>query len=303
MAIPDYQTILLPMLRMLADGKERTIDEAVAWLTAEFEVPDDERRQLLGGGRQTIIRNRAGWARTYLKKAGLIASRRRGMVHITDRGRSVLGSNPERIDLHFLMQFPEFAAFRRLGHERAGAADPAEPGASGVTPEESLETAYQRLRFDLEADLLEQVQTAPATIFERLVVDLLVRMGYGGSVRDAGRAVGKTGDGGIEGIIDADPLGLDVVYIQAKRGNASVGRPEIQKFAGALFGHGARKGVFLTTAAFADEAIEYVARIDANIVLIDGPALARFMTDYSVGVSTTRAYLLKRIDSDYFSEE
>jgi restriction system protein len=303
MPIPDYQTIMLPLLRFLKDEKEHNIGEVVDALAEEFDLSVDERQQLLGSGQQTVIRNRAGWARTYLKKAGLIDSTRRGFFRITERGRSVLGSKTVRIDVKFLEQFPEFVAFRDLRHERSEEKQETVVALSDATPEEALDAAYQRLRQDLEGDLLEQVKAASPSFFERLVVELLVRMGYGGTLRDAGQAVGKSGDGGIDGIIKEDRLGLDVIYIQAKRWDSTVGRPEIQKFAGALQGHRARKGVFITTSAFSSDALDFVSRIDSKIVLIDGAALAKHMIDQDVGVSTLRSYEVKKIDSDYFSEE
>ena len=303
MSIPDYQTIMLPLLRFLDDKKEHKIGEAVETLANEFGLSPDERQQLLGSGQQTIISNRVGWARTYLKKAGLIASTRRGVFQITERGQSVLSSNPDRIDVHFLEQFPEFVAFRQLRHALSDSTEPREPAPNEVTPEEALDAAYQRLRLDLEDDILAQVKAASPSFFERLVVKLLVGMGYGGTLRDAGQAVGKGGDGGIDGIIKEDRLGLDVIYIQAKRWDSTVGRPEIQKFAGALQEHHARKGVFITTSSFSSEALDFTSRIDSKIVLIDGAALAKHMIDYNVGVSISRSYDVKKIDSDFFSEE
>ena len=297
MAIPDYQTVMLPLLRFLKDAKEHSIGEVVDALADEFNLSAEERQQLLGSGQQTVIRNRAGWARTYLKKAGLIASTRRGYFCITERGQSVLASKPERIDVKYLEQFPEFVAFRELRHERPDEA----PG--DATPEEALDAAYSRLRLGLEAELLDQVKSASPSFFERLVVELLVRMGYGGTLRDAGQAIGKSGDGGIDGIIKEDRLGLDVIYIQAKRWDSTIGRPEIQKFAGALQGHRARKGVFITTSSFSPDALEFASRIDSKIVLIDGAVLAKHMIDHNVGVSLSRSYEVKKIDSDYFTEE
>ncbi|MCU0225871.1 MAG: restriction endonuclease [Acidobacteria bacterium] len=303
MAIPDYQTVMLPLLRFLKDGREHNIGQVVDALSDEFNLSPEERQQLLASGQQTVILNRAGWARTYLKKAGLIESVRRGYFRITERGKSVLASKPERIDVKYLERFPEFKAFRELRHDRPG--DAPLPGTIGsdATPEEALDAAYGRLRLTLEADLLDQVKTASPTFFERLVVELLVRMGYGGTLRDAGQAVGKSGDGGIDGIIKEDRLGLDAIYIQAKRWDSTVGRPEIQKFAGALQGHRARKGVFITTSSFSADALDFASRIDSKIVLIDGAALAKHMIDHNVGVSVARSYEVKRIDSDYFSED
>ena len=303
MAIPDYQTVMLPLLRFLTDGREHNIGEVVDSLAAEFNLSAEERGQLLGSGQQTVIRNRAGWARTYLKKAGLISSTRRGYFRITERGQSVLSSGPDRIDVKYLEQFPEFVAFRELRHDKPDEAPVQVPTSVDATPEEALDAAYGRLRLDLEAEILDQVKSASPSFFERLVVELLVRMGYGGTLRDAGQAVGKSGDGGIDGIIKEDRLGLDAIYIQAKRWDATVGRPEIQKFAGALQGHRARKGVFITTSAFSSDALEFVSRIDSRIVLIDGAALAKHMIDHNVGVSVSRSYEVKKIDSVYFSEE
>ena len=303
MAIPDYQTIMLPLLRFLKDEKEHNIGEVVDSLADEFSLSAQERQQLLGSGQQTIIRNRAGWARTYLQKAGLIASTRRGFFRITERGQTVLASKPERIDVKYLEQFQEFVAFRELRHEREDEPPAPVDAPSDATPEEALDAAYGRLRLDLEAELLDQVKAASPSFFERLVVELLVQMGYGGTLRDAGQAVGRSGDGGIDGIIKEDRLGLDVIYIQAKRWDSTVGRPEIQKFAGALQGHRAHKGVFITTSSFSGDALEFVSRIDSKIVLIDGSALAKHMIDHNVGVSTSRSYAVKKIDSDYFSEE
>ncbi len=303
MPIPDYQTVMLPLLRFLKDEKEHNLGEVVDALAVEFNLSPDDLQQLLGSGQQTVIRNRVGWARTYLKKAGLIASTRRGFFRITERGQSVLASKPERIDVKYLEQFPEFVAFRELRHERVDEPRAPDDTPSDATPEEALDAAYQRLRVDLEAELLDQVKAASPSFFERLVVELLVRMGYGGTLRDAGQAVGRSGDGGIDGIIKQDRLGLDVIYIQAKRWDSTVGRPEIQKFAGALQGHRARKGVFITTSSFSGDALEYASRIESKIVLIDGSALAKHMIDHNVGVSTSRSYEVKKIDFDYFTEE
>ena len=303
MAIPDYQTVMLPLLRFLEDHQEHNVGDVVGALSEQFRLSEDERQQLLGSGQQTVIRNRVGWAVTYLKKAMLIEPTRRGFFRLTARGGSILASKPNRVDVKLLEQFPEFVAFRELRHERSDGPAESVPLTNDVTPEEALEAAYHRLRLDLEADVLDQVKSATPAFFERLVVELLVRMGYGGTLRDAGQAVGKSGDGGIDGIIKEDRLGLDVIYIQAKRWDSTVGRPEIQKFAGALQGHRARKGVFITTSSFSSDAVEFALRIDSKIVLIDGAQLAKYMIDHNVGVSSSRSYEVKRIDSDYFSEE
>jgi len=300
MDIPDYQTVMLPLLRYLRDGHERSLGEAVEAISDEFHLSAQERQQLLPSGASTVIGNRVGWARTYMKKASLIESTKRGFMRATQRGLEVLARKPERIDVNFLEQFPEFVEFRSLRKEQSPAASSV---ASETTPEEALEDAYQRLRTGVESEILQRVKAASPAFFERLVVTLLVKMGYGGSFRDAGQAVGRSGDDGIDGIIKEDRLGLDVIYIQAKRWEAGVGRPEIQKFAGALQGHRARKGVFITTSNFTKEASDFVARIDNKIILIDGPTLAALMVDYKVGVSTTRAYELLKLDAEYFADE
>src|SRR5690606_37333207 len=227
----------------------------------------------------------------------------RGIWRITDRGRQVLAENPERIDARYLERFPEFVAFRQLRRDRDDGAHAAESpsDSEGQTPEEELESAYQSLRTALEAEVLDSVKAASPAFFERLVFELLVAMGYGGSLKDAGEAIGRSGDGGIDGIIKEDQLGLDAIYIQAKRWEGSVGRPEIQKFAGALQGHRARKGVFLTTGTFTADAKEFAERLDSKIVLIDGQDLAHLMVEHNVGVSPVRRFELKKVDTDYFT--
>jgi restriction system protein len=303
MPVPDYQTLMLPVLQCLADGQEHSLGEVIEIVSEKFGLSAEEMQQLLPSGQSTVIGNRSGWARTYLKKAGLIESTRRGFFRISKRGEDALASKPQRIDVKYLEQFPEFAAFRSLRRERVDEGIESPRSGSEQTPEEALDLAYQRLRVDLEAELLDHLKAASPSFFERLVVEVLVRMGYGGTRLDAGQAVGRSGDGGIDGIIKEDRLGLDAIYVQAKRWEATVGRPEIQKFAGALQGHRARKGVFITTSDYSSEAKDYVSRIDSKIVLIDGAALAKLMIDYNVGVSTSRSYELKRIDLDYFAEQ
>jgi len=253
-------------------------------------------------GRQATFDNRVGWARTYLKKAGLLISTRRGYYQITERGMEILKQKPPEITASFLKQFPEFVEFQRP--QKGKVKEEVEQDTDETqTPEEEIEMAYQRVRQELAADLLQTVMSCSPTFFEWLVIDLLVKMGYGGTRRDAGQAVGRSGDGGIDGIINEDRLGLDIVYIQAKRWDNTVGRPEIQKFAGALQGQRAKKGIFITTSDFTRQAQEYVSRIDSKIVLIDGNTLAQLMIDYNIGVATVGMYELKRVDSDYFTEE
>jgi restriction system protein len=299
MPVPDFQTIMLPFLRLLKDSKEYAIRDTVELLADEFNLSESERREMLPSGQQTILYNRVVWARTYLKKAGLIESTKRGVVKITDRGLQVLKSNPERIDINFLDQFPEFVEFKKMKREK-----PSEFTSVEVeTPEEVLENSFQILRQSLANEILDQIRSNPPSLFEKIVVELLVKMGYGGTLRDAGQAIGKSGDEGIDGIIKEDRLGLDIIYVQAKRWANTVVRPEIQKFAGALQGQRAKKGVFITTSDFSRDAHEYAAKIDSKIVLIDGEQLAQFMIDHNIGVTPVASYEIKRIDSDYFSEE
>ena len=302
MAIPDYQTLMLPLLRFAADGSEHTTREAVEVLAAEFQLTATERNELLASGQQPIFNNRVGWANAYLKKAGLLESPRRGALRITTRGKEILSSKPPRIDVKYLERFPEFIEFREASRNSRERQTESVIIAAEQTPEEALELAHQRLRLSLAQDILSRILSCSPSFFERLVVELLVKMGYGGSRRDAGERVGQSGDGGIDGIIKEDRLGLDTLYIQAKRWQGSVGRPEIQKFVGALQGQRAKKGVFITTSSYTAEAIEYASRIDTKVVLIDGPLLANLMIDFDVGVSVAASYLVKRIDSDYFEE-
>lgn len=307
MSIPDYQTLMLPVLRLLADGAPHLRADVAEAIADQFRLSEAERRQLLPSGKMTVLRNRVGWAISYMKQAGLLRLPKRGTYQITERGLMVLSKKPERIDVGLLEQFPEFVEFRERSREpRSGMADVPTQAALAedvTTPEEALEQAHTRLRSALELELLEQVKAAPAAFFERLVVDLLLQMGYGGSREEAGRVLGGSGDGGVDGIINEDRLGLDVLYVQAKRWSDAVGRPEVQKFAGALQGHRAKKGVFLTTSSFSREAEDYAARIDSRIVLIDGRRLASLMYEHNVGVSHRATYQVKQLDSDYFADE
>jgi restriction system protein len=299
MSIPDYQSIMLPLLEFARDEREHTVREAIEFLAAQFGLTEQERKMLLPSGQQAIFDNRVGWARTYLKKAGLLESPRRGYFRITSRGLEILRAKPMKIDVPFLEQFPEFVEFRSRRREAKFTNLPEEVQ---ETPEEVLERAYQDLRRELARELLDYVKKCSPRFFEQLVIDLLVRMGYGGSREDAARAIGRTGDEGIDGIINEDRLGLDTLYIQAKRWDGVVGRPEVQRFAGALQGQRARKGILITTSHFSEEAREYAARIDSKIVLIDGERLAELMIDYGVGVSKVTSYEIKKIDQDYFTE-
>ncbi|MGE0882518.1 MAG: restriction endonuclease [Blastocatellales bacterium] len=301
MPIPDFQTLMLPLLRHLSDGTERTNQETVEALADEFHLTDADRAQLLPSGQQTVFRNRIAWAKAHFKRAGLIESPRRGIYRITNQGREILTSNPKRIDLKFLDKFPGHREFRfssKVENEPEIV-----PQVNGLTPEEHIALGYQQIREELAADLLRRIKECAPEFFEQLVIDLLLAMGYGGSRQDAGKAVGRSGDGGIDGIIKEDRLGLDAIYIQAKRWEGVVGRPEIQKFAGALQGQRARKGIFITTSSFTKEAREFVSAIDSKIILVGGDMLASLMIDHGIGVTEVGSYVVKRIDSDYFGQE
>lgn len=304
MSIPDYQTCMLPFLRFLGDGSEHTLRDTEEALANQFHLTPSERVELLPSGQQGIFKNRIGWARTYLKKAGLLEAQKRGIFKITERGMNALASSPARIDVKYLEQFAEFIEFRDASKADSASTSVlvSEVALPKTTPEEAIELAHQGLREQLAQELLSRILSCSPTFFEQLVVELLVKMGYGGSRKDAGERIGQTGDGGIDGIIKEDRLGLDTIFIQAKRWQGSVGRPEIQKFVGALQGQRARKGVFITTSSYTAEAAEYASRIDTKVVLIDGKQLASLMTDFDVGVSVSASYLVKRLDSDYFEE-
>ena len=298
--IPDYQTCMLPLLKYAADNKEHKLADAVEDLSDQFGLTAEERKELLPSKTQEVIFNRIGWARTYMKKAGLLEDTRRGVFKITERGQAVLAENLERLSTKYLRKFDEFNEFQKKHNEKDSKSE--NDVISDATPEEMLEAGYTKLSENLVDDILVNIAKCSPSFFEHLVVDLLVHMGYGGSFSEAAQVVGKSGDEGIDGIIKEDKLGLDTIYIQAKRWKGVVGRPEIQKFAGALLGQKASKGVFITTSSFTKEAEEYAASVDRKVVLIDGQKLASLMIEHNVGISTVRTFEIKRIDSDYFEE-
>ena len=300
MSVPDYQSLMLPVLKNVSDGKEHKIRDIIETLAIEFQLTDEDRKELLPSGQQSIFDNRVAWAKTYLKKAGLVDSPKRAIIIITQRGLDVLDQKPLGINVRFLKRFPEFIEFQTSKRD-----EEVQEEIFQQTPEETLDNAYIRIRKSLSQELLSKVIDLSPSFFERLVVELLVRMGYGGSIKDAGKAIGKTGDEGIDGTIKEDKLGLDIIYIQAKRwqqGNV-VGRPEIHKFVGALAGQGAKKGIFITTSSFTKDALEYNPKNETKIVLIDGEQLAQYMIDHNLGVTTQQTYEIKRLDNDYFGEE
>lgn len=288
--IPTYEEIMLPFLKYLADGQEHGLSETHDALANKLGLTDEEQRELLPSGRQPVFRNRVGWTRIYLKRAGLISCPKRAHFKISDKGLELLKENPPEITTKFL---------KRYG-------DPVKPqpivNVTGMTPEELLEYAYQKLYSELSKEVLGIVKTCSPAFFEKLVIDLLIIMGYGGSRKDAGQAIGKAGDGGIDGIIKEDKLGLDIIYIQAKRWENAVPVKEIRDFTGALASKKAKKGIFITTSTFPNSVYKFVGQVEYKIILIDGEHLTDLMIENSVGLSTVNTYKLKTIDSDYFEE-
>jgi restriction system protein len=300
MTIPDFQSLMLPALRFAGDGKEHSQGELKDAMAHQFNLNDAERNELLPSGRQARFTNRVAWSTVYLKKAGLLESTGRGKYRITKQGMDVLKKNPPKINIRFLKQFSSFQEFQGSSSHME---EQNEEKAADKTPEEILEASYMDLRQSLSQELLARIMASSPTFFEQLVVDLLVAMDYGGSRKDAGEAIGGSGDGGIDGIIKEDKLGLDVVYIQAKRWDKTVGRPDVQAFAGSLEGQRARKGVMITTSQFSQEAQDYVTRIEKKIILIDGEKLAQLMMEHGVGVTEVARYPVMKVDQDYFGEE
>jgi restriction system protein len=277
--------------------------EALDHLAEHFKLSEEERKTLLPSGQQEVFTNRVAWAKTHFRMAGLVEGTARGVFRLTDRGAAVLKETPGRIDLRILRVQPGYLDARGPKKEKIPPIDAPKNREEDRTPEESIEDSYLALRESLGREIIAKMKISSPSFFEKLVVELLVRMGYGGTRKDAGQAIGKSGDEGIDGIIKEDRLGLDTIYIQAKRWEQTVSRPEIQKFAGALQGFKAKKGIFITTSDFSKEATEYAARIDSKIVLIDGEQLWNFMIDFGLGVSTVASYEIKRLDNDYFNED
>jgi len=305
MTIPDYQTLMLPVLRLAAAGEQRVADAAES-IANDLGLSADEREQLLPSGRQRLLHNRIHWAKFFMSKAGLITSPTRGRFIATDAGRKLLAANPKRLGVN---ELKEYAGFREFyGGQKSANEDTPPAGAAPLpeagTPEEQIEAAYEAVHSALRAELLERIVQNSPSFFEQLIVDLLIAMGYGGSHKNAATRLGRSGDGGVDGVINEDRLGLDRVYVQAKRyADATVGRPDVQAFVGSLVGHGATKGVFVTTSAFSAQAREYVKHLAQRIILVDGERLADLMIEYGVGVRPFRRIEFKRLDEDFFSEE
>lgn len=292
-----------PLLDLHADGKEHVNRELVSALAEQFTLSEEERRQMLPSGRAKLFDNRVGWAKTYISNAGLIESPRRAISKITDEGRRVLSANQGPINIRFLNDLLSRQPLREIKCETKVELEVVEMSPEAQeTPEETFENAYLKSRTDVEQTILQKIFSNPPDFLERVIVDLVVKMGYGGNLKDAGEAIGRSGDEGIDGIIKEDPLGLDIIYLQAKRYEGTIGRPDIQKFAGALQGQRAKKGIFITTSTYSKEAREFASKIETKIILIDGPMLARLMFDHGIGVSVSTVYEMKRVDTDYFDE-
>jgi restriction system protein len=303
--IPSYEEIMLPLLNLLSDKQEHTLQEADDALAKHFKLTDLERDELLPSGQQPIFRNRLGWARTYMKKAGLLATPSRAKFIITEKGIDLLKEKPKEITSKFLKRYPEFVEFQSIKKIKDNVIEQSFEISSiidGKTPEEALEYAYQKLKSELAKEVIDVVKNCTPAFFEKLVVDLIVRMGYGGSRKDAGQALGKTGDGGIDGIVKEDKLGLDTIYLQAKRWENSVPVKEIRDFTGALASKKAKKGIFITTSSFPQSVYDFVTQVEYRIILINGDQLADLMIEYNVGLTPINEYQVKKIDFDYFEE-
>ncbi len=309
MTIPDYQKLMLPVLRHAAEGETR-VPEVADRIADDLGLSQDARQQMLPSGRQRLLHNRIHWAKFYMSKAGLIASPTRGRFVATDAGKTLLASNPSLIDVNLLMKEPSFRDFYKP--DAINATAETLPSAAGSprsedrrTPEEQIEAAYQTVVSALRADLLERIAQNSPTFFEQLIVDLLVAMRYGGSHENAAAQLGPSGDGGVDGVINEDRLGLDRVYVQAKRHAVTntVGRPDVQSFVGSLVGLGATKGVFVTTSTFSAHAREFVKHLPQRVILIDRQRLADLMIEHGVGVRSSRTIEFKRLDEDFFSED
>ena len=308
MAVPDYQSFMLPLLLLTADDEDHTLPEVKEQLADELGLTDEERIELLPSGRKTRLQDRVGWAKTYLQAAGLLDSPARAIFRITREGHRLLAAEPTKIDLDVLSRFESFRRFRERAQSGDGtSADPGavlhgEPEAPASTPADALEAAYRQHRAGLTQELLAQVRTMSPTSFERTVVELMIRLGYGGA-EGRGTHLGRSGDGGVDGVISADKLGLELVYLQAKRWEAAVGRPAVQAFVGSLEGLHARKGVLMATSQFTPEALAYNASIEKRVALVDGLAMAGLMVDTGLGVTAEATYVVSGVDSEFFSDE
>jgi len=303
MPIPDFQSLMLPIMKIAADGAEHRGHELRQRIGEELGLTEEERKELLPSGAQPVFTNRIAWARSHLTRAGLLEKTGKGGCRITERGKQAMASNPSTINTRFLLQFPEYAEARRRAKKDEPTDLPAETTVSeSAAPQERIELAFRELNNSLTSELREKLASIDPFRFEQVVLDLLVKMGYGGSKKEAAQVTQRTGDEGIDGLINEDRLGLDVIYIQAKRWKHKVGRPEIQNFVGALAGKKANKGIFITTSSFHDNATDYAAGVHNKVILVDGRRLAELMIEHGIGVAEEHAYSIKKIDSDYFEE-
>ena len=304
-SVPPVHQLLLPLLEASKDGQPRKISELAPALGKRLNLTEADLREVLPKTGWPRFENRLYWARLYLKQAGLLELVGRGHFRITDQGRQVLAERPQTVDIAYLERFPAFREFQGRSRRTKGTtSEPRESGAAAaVSPDEMLATAWQGLRLHLAQELLDRMRAVAPGFFEKLVLDVLVAMGYGGSRQDAALAVGGVRDGGIDGLIKEDRLGLDTIYVQAKRWNGVVGRPQVQAFAGSLDAHHARKGVFITTSSFTEDARQFAAGIEKRIALIDGLTLANLMIEHGVGVTTQETYEVRKVDLDYFEEQ
>jgi len=304
--VPTFDEVMLPLLKIAADGP-LTRAEATERVSDAMHLAPEQRAALMPKG-HTIIRDRVGWARTYLVQASLLRAVKRGVFEITDLGRELLAQNPSKIDFRLLMTYPTFQAFHRRSVEGRGGEAILETGGTDlteITPEDRIDAAVKEIDIALRELLLARIRAATPTFFERLVIELLTKMGYGGSRAEAARHLGGPGDSGVDGVIKLDPLGLDAVYIQAKRNSADhgVGRPVVQSFAGALDTHGATRGVFITTSYFSADAIACARDIRTKqIVLIDAERLADLLIAHDVAVREDRRVIIKKLDEDFFED-
>jgi restriction system protein len=303
MPIPDFQSLMLPIMKIAADGEEHTARELRQRIGDQLGLSEQERKQLLPSGTQPVFTNRIAWARSHLTMAGMLEKTGKGRFRITQRGKDALSSNPSTINMRFLLQFPEYAEARRKAKTDTAVDVPLETTVSeNASPQERIELAFRELNTSLTTELREKLASIDPFRFEQVVLDLLVKMGYGGSKKEAAQVTQRTGDEGIDGLINEDRLGLDVIYIQAKRWKHNIGRPDIQNFVGALAGKKAAKGIFITTSEFHDNARDYVAGLHQKLILIGGRRLAELMIEHNIGVAQEHPYVVKKIDSDYFDE-
>lgn len=305
MSVPDYQLLMRPILKAIADGKECSLSICADRIAKDLNLTTQDMEELLPSARQTVLYNRVGWSKFYMSKAGLIEVTKRGFFKITERGITVLKSNPEKVDNTVLIKFKEFADWKQKSSEtELDAKSSNDSEKTSKNPEELIERSHATLTAALRSEVLDNVLQLSPSFFERLIIDLLLAMGYGGGRLEMGKSLGKSGDGGVDGVIKEDELGLDLIYVQAKRyepGN-TIGRPAIQGFSGSLDGFNASKGIFVTTSTFAQTAVDYTEKVSKRIILIDGNRLADLMIKHNVGVRIKNVFEIKKIDEDYFVE-